>query len=194
MNMVETVLRFAKAYAEFVLRHTNLSRVLALNALYAAWVILIMPVAANIISQVSGPRPLDLSFAYSASDAFSRIAQFDSSGRQAYMVFLATADVIYPIIYTATLSFTAALLVKKLALEPRRARSLISLPLIIFVFDILENFSISMLLWSYPVKIVSLAWAASAFTTLKWVLVAFVIVVIVVLLLRVIAMNIRALK
>ncbi len=194
MNMAETVLRFAKAYPEFVLRHTNLSRVLALNALYVVWVALVMPFAANIISQANGPRPLDLSFAYSASDAFSRIAQFDGAGRQGYMVFLGTADVIYPIIYTVTLSFTAAYLAKKLALEPRRAGSLISLPLIIFVFDILENFSISMLLWSFPVKIVPLAWAASAFTTLKWVFVALVIAMILVLLLRVIAVNIRALK
>ncbi len=150
------------------MKHTSLKWVFVLNALYIFWIAVAMPYLAASFSSANAPGPLDLSFAYSAREAFDRIAQFGDAGRHNYMVFLLTADVIYPLIYTASLSFTIAFLGRKAALSKHRASLFTTLPAVVFIFDICENISISSLLWSFPAKIVPLAWAASIFTTLKW--------------------------
>ncbi|MEE9433748.1 MAG: hypothetical protein V3V15_05880 [Sphingorhabdus sp.] len=161
-------MKVAKSYSDFILKHAGLKWLLALNALYVFWIAAMMPFLAASFSSADAPGPLDLSFAYSASEAFDRVAQFGAAGRHNYMVFLLTADVIYPVIYTATLSFTIAFLAKKAAIAEHLTRLLTALPVIVFMLDICENISISSLLWSFPAKIVPLAWAASIFTSLKW--------------------------
>ncbi len=150
-----------------------------------------MPYLAASFSSANAPGPLDLSFAYSASEAFDRIAQFGDAGRHNYMIFLLTADVIYPVIYTASLSFTIAYLSRKAALSEYLAGLFTALPVVIFIFDICENISISSLLWSFPAKIVPLAWAASIFTSLKWTSVAIAVAVALILLVLAVARSLR---
>ena len=180
-----------KSYSAFVMKHTSLKWVFVLNALYILWIAVVMPYFAASFSSVNAPGPLDLSFAYSAREAFDRIAQFGDAGRRNYMAFLLTADVIYPVIYTASLSFTIAFLSRKAALLEYLGGLLTALPVVVFIFDICENISISSLLWSFPAKIVPLAWAASIFTSLKWTSVAIAVAVALILLVLAVARSLR---
>ena len=148
-----TVKRFVAA---FVLN--NLIRFVAMPWFHSRW----MP--------DGSPGPLDLKFAYSASEAAAQIHAFTDAGRAGYRMFLLTIDVIYPIAYTVTFVWAIALL----KLQTRWEKTTIfALPAVAaFGFDILENMTISLMLTVYPDQPAALSWMASIFTTLKWLCVA----------------------
>ena len=112
------------------------------------------------------PGPLDLKFAYSAQDAAEQIQAFTDSGRAGYRLFLLTIDVIYPIAYTLMFMWAIALL----QLRTRREKSMLPVApaLAAFVFDIMENVTISLMLTLHPDQPDALGWIASLFTTMKW--------------------------
>lgn len=112
------------------------------------------------------PDPLDLKFAYSASEAAAQIRAFTDAGRAGYRMFLLTVDVIYPIAYTVTFVWAIALL----KLQSRWEKSTIAVrpAVAAFGFDMLENMTISWMLTVYPEQPATLGWMASIFTTLKW--------------------------
>ena len=112
------------------------------------------------------PGPLDLKFAYSAQDAAEQIQAFTDSGRAGYRLFLLTIDVIYPIAYTLMFMWAIALL----QLRTRREKSMLPVApaLAAFVFDIMENVTISLMLTLHPDQPDVLGWISSLFTTMKW--------------------------
>ncbi len=120
------------------------------------------------------PGPLDLKFAYTASEAAAQIARFDDAGRLGYRLFLLTVDIVYPVAYGLALVWAIALLKQRTRWE----KSL--LPVIpavaAFACDILENLTVSTLLTIYPLQPDMIGWMASIFTTLKWTFVAVSIV------------------
>ena len=112
--------------------------------------------------------PLDLMFAYTPTEAFAHIAALGDEGRLAYRLFLVTADFAYPISYTLLFAWLIVMLKRKTRWEGSRLP--VMLPLLVFGFDMLENTSVVALLFAYPSQPVSLALAASIFTTLKWIM------------------------
>lgn len=130
----------------------------------------IMPNVRYFIPALAGaPGPLDLMFAYTPVVAFERIAAYGPEGRIAYAILSLSADVVYPIVYTVAFGILITVLARVVFSSRSSMRRLNLLPVGIFFFDMCENASIVTLLMIYPAQPVALGWAASAFTTIKWI-------------------------
>lgn len=164
-----------RCYARWVDGYARGKPLLVLGILYLFWVTVVMTAFGTMIAGADAPGPLDLMFAYTADEAFARIAEFSESGRVRYLAFLLTADLVYSYIYTATLSVIAAMLARAAALAADRKAWLIALPLLVFALDLLENVTIAALLLTAAERHYPLAWAASVFTTAKWLAAAVVL-------------------
>lgn len=134
----------------------------------------VMPRLGAQVMNTPGAGPLDLMFAYSPAQAFATLGAFSGEGRDAYRLFLLTADVAYPITYTLFFAWSIALLsrTKRWA----GGRWLLMPPLLLFAFDMAENTAIVTLLSVHPAQPAWLALIASLCTTLKWIFAAITIV------------------
>ena len=145
-------------------------------SLYVLFGFGVMPNLRGAIPALSdAPGPLDLMFAYTPAAAFDRIAAYGPEGRAAYALMSLSVDVIYPIIYTLAFAILITFLSRYLFPAGRAVLRLNLLPVGIFFFDMLENASIVTLLMVYPAQPTALGWAASTFTTVKWVFAGFTI-------------------
>lgn|GEM_PF-1529781 len=110
---------------------------------------------------------LDLKFAYSANEAINTIASLGETARIGYRLFAVTVDFVWPIGYTLLFAWIIALLKRKTKWETALWPFY---PLIfMFGFDLLENWSVALMVTLFPYQPALLAWAASAFTTIKWI-------------------------
>lgn len=127
----------------------------------------VMESAASETSLTQKAMPLDLRFAYTPTDVRELFGELGPSGLDAYAHFLMSYDVIYPISYLLMIGWAIALLLRK-----RPSRLILVAPGI-FVFDMFENLTIVAMAWLQPEFWDGLAIAASAFTSIKWILVVF---------------------
>ncbi len=118
------------------------------------------------------PPPLDLDFAYSANEAFARIAAYGEQGRSAAPWFIFSGDLIYPIAYTLCFAVLLSLLARPLAAQRPKLMRLNLLPVAVFIADMLENSAITLMMQVYPTQPFWLGAMASMSTTMKWLLVA----------------------
>ena len=129
-------------------------------------------------------QPLDLLFSYTPQQAYDLVAGYGES-REAYAYISLTAESAYPVVYTALFMVLITLLAKTLWPDKPARHRLALVPLFAFVFDLIENYNIRKMLYSYPERLDEVAETASTFTSLKWssVFVIFAIIVILVVLL-----------
>lgn len=135
----------------------------------------VMPRLGAQVMNTPGAGPLDLMFAYSPAQAFATLGAFSDAGRDAYRLFLLTADIAYPITYTLFFAWSIVLLSRTTRWAGTRW-PLLS-PLLLFGFDMAENTGIVSLLGVYPAQPAWLALLTSLCTTLKWICVAITIVI-----------------
>ena len=115
-------------------------------------------------------NPLDLQYFYSAEEAYHTLDQLQEAERKQYFITECTLDLIYPIIYTTMLCFAILLLFKN--------QTLARLPLIITLFDYLENTGIMILLKKYPQRVEVLANITGFLSGMKWLFVLLVSVIV----------------
>lgn len=109
---------------------------------------------------------LDLKFAYSASDAAATIANLGDSARAGYRLFALTVDLIWPIAYTLQFAWIIALIKRNTQFE---VAAWPFYPIILmFILDLLENWTVALQITIFPSQINALGWASSTFTTCKW--------------------------
>lgn len=147
----------------------SLKLALFLVGVVVVFVMFIMPSLAG----KEGAVPIDLQFAYTPEQAYELIDSYSDEVRSTYAFGEMTVDVVYPIAYTLLLSVTLMLL------YPQNWK-LAWLPYVIFASDMLENTGIVTMLYSYPAKLITVAWITSGFSTIKWSLVLLVLVIILV--------------
>ena len=129
---------------------------------------LIFPILLAAVTQNSGVGLPDNQFYFTPVQFFERLQDYGENGRQAYLIMLATADIIYPLLFTIFLSFSITLALKQsfpLASPIRRTQLF---PLSMLLFSYIENLSLALLINLYPSQPIWLAWFASANNTLKW--------------------------
>ena len=121
--------------------------------------------------------PLDLSFAYSSQEAYAFLSNMSEKERDVYFFSEIFVDFPYAIIYT----FVYLLLVYRLSsnLSASKNKYFLAVPLLIGFFDVLENLFIIFILKFYPIKLYSLSFMASIFTSCKWIFAILTFVVIV---------------
>ena len=114
-------------------------------------------------------KPLDLYFSYSPDQVYTYLATLGAQGRENYTRMLLTSDMAFPVIYSLALSTALLLVLRKLL--PLGSAWLCLFPFLIVIADWLENLSLVMIMRKFPEQSDKIVAFASAFTSMKWVLV-----------------------
>jgi hypothetical protein len=113
---------------------------------------------------------LDTWLGYTAQQAQALAAQYSPAARSYYATTELTLDLAFPLVYSAWLLITLSSIRRMLALHSGWSVWAWQLPYAVLAADLLENTAIAILFWGYPTQLASVAWAASLFSALKWLL------------------------
>jgi hypothetical protein len=161
-----------KRFADFVFEKVSGKLALAFTLLYIIAGVAMMQWGEQQIRNYSGGksiRILDLSFTgYSPEEVNTWLSEYTPEARKFAATFNATADSVYPVLYTAMLTFLLAWVYKN-RIEPNSpVRYMVLLPLLMMLLDFAENFHIISMLKLYPEIPAEIVKAGSVFTILKW--------------------------
>ena len=115
-----------------------------------------------------GTGPIDLLFFYTPEKVYSMIDAYGEAGRALYRTIELTTDIVYPIVYTLFFSLAITWLFQRGLDKDHKFQRLNIVPFGAWLFDLLENLSIVIMLSSYPSQPGILAWIATVFTMIKW--------------------------
>ena len=115
-------------------------------------------------------KPLDLYLSYSPDQAYDYLRGLGENGRIAYARMALTTDLLFPVVYSLTLTVALAIAVRRVLPPYSRLQDLRFLPFLIVLADWCENLSLAVVIHAFPDRLDAIATAASAFTSLKWAL------------------------
>lgn len=111
---------------------------------------------------------LDGNLFYSAAKASAAVDAMGHAGRQAYLLFYTTFDLVFPIAYSFALAVTLAVIFRSAFAADSWIQRLSLLPFLAGMFDYLENITIASMLIRYPSPTPVAAALAGWFTLIKW--------------------------
>lgn len=161
-------------------RISNIKTLLAAIAVYLVFGAYVMPTGAKTFTAKAGQQVeiLDLQFNYTPAKARQIIDLYSTEARAYAVKFGLIADTLYPLAYTFLFLIITSLIFKNLKDKGIDTGSLHLFPLVIVPVDYLENISIANLLLKYPHLTDNEIRVASFFTSLKWCLVAGLVLII----------------
>ena len=116
-------------------------------------------------------QSIDTSFFYTPTQLYQIIASYSRETRLLYIYQRFTFDLVFPIIYGSFVVVTIFYLTQN---KKDKLNKLLRLfPILAVTFDLLENITVSLLMYLYPTTIIFVAFIASIFTTLKWLTLSF---------------------
>lgn len=147
--------------------------VIALLA-YALWGGLVMTKGMQHIQDLCGQKVeiLDLQFHSSPENTRAILGSYTAEAKQFGMVFGLVFDTIYPLVYGFLFIVTGCLVFRKRKEQHPWLFYLPLLPLLIIFVDYAENINIASLLYTFPSVSDIRINITSAFSSLKWILVA----------------------
>src|SRR5688572_24043403 len=167
----------------------NLSQTLHKNA--RGWLVLIflageiffnavyLPgVQAELQEFSGGNGPIDLQLFYTPAKVYSMVDSYGEEGRAFYLMHELTIDVIYPVVYTLFFALLITWLFQRGFAQGSKMQKLNVVPFGAFLFDMLENVCIVIMLTAHPGQPVIVAWLGTIFTVIKWLFAAATIVLI----------------
>ena len=157
----------------------NIYHVLLVLFIFAIFTATILPSEAIRGVEAGLTQSIDTSILYSVEDLYLIISGYTREVRLAYIYQRFTFDLIWPLVYGAFIVVTTTYLLIKIKIK--RINSLIYFPLAAVGFDFLENISVSILMFIYPLRINVIALMASLFTTLKWITLSYSFIQIIIL-------------
>jgi hypothetical protein len=123
----------------------------------------------------NNPPLLDVRYWYAPADVKALFDKLGQDGLSFYALTEVTLDLAFPFIYGGLL----LILIYRL-LEPKPARILLLVPLVGMISDLLENFSIALMAWTYTGGAPGFASFATVFTLTKNSLVRLALVIVLV--------------
>lgn len=137
------------------------------------FMIFVLPAQASDAASESGSeRSPDTSFLYSPDDLYQMAEDYGENGRRAYIRARWTFDLVFPLVYTAFLTFGISWFVQRLSGWGEAWKLTALLPLLGGIFDLLENSATSLAMAAYPARPGWILLSASIFTPVKWVFVS----------------------
>lgn len=127
---------------------------------------------------------LDLSPGFSPDLAYDTMHSYGVHGRKGVLIITGVVDMIYPLIYSMLLMFVMSRLKSFAPKFLNEIKQFFLIPLLIFLFDFLENISILTMIKLFPNRNDPISLAASFFGMLKWSFVLLCILIILVLTFR----------
>ncbi|MCJ7718188.1 MAG: hypothetical protein MUO54_16940, partial [Anaerolineales bacterium] len=132
--------------------------------------ILVLPSQAEASIEHTGSSTApDTSLYYSAEDLYKMVENYGPEGRRAYISARWTFDLIFPLVYVSFLAMGISWFSKQLIFTSKAWNLVNLLPLLSGILDYLENSATSLVMYLYPIQLMSAAFLASIFTLLKWV-------------------------
>ncbi len=104
---------------------------------------------------------------YTPGRLFRVMGEMGETGRQFYALSEVSADFTYPLVYTPLLMILLAMVLPRAFPASRLLLWMVRLPLVICMFDFLENGGLFNLLITYPAQSVPIAWITAVFTLVK---------------------------
>lgn len=158
ITLSNTLQKYAKGWLILIL--------LALDILFNA--VILPRTQARLETSSGGTGPIDLQFFYTPEKVYGMVAAYGEAGRAAYRTFELTGDIIYPIVYTLLFSLLITWLFQRGFATDSAMQRLNVIPFGAFIFDLLENLCIVLMLSLYPSTPATIAWLATIFTMIKW--------------------------
>ncbi len=166
--------------AKYICQKVN-GRLLGLAALiYIGVAAFIMRPGALKVQSIAGKRLeiLDLQWHFTPEKAALLLENYTPEARQAAANFTATADAVYPLVYTFFLVVLLGLLYKSDLKEHPSWCYVPLMPFWVMLFDYAENFCIIYILRHFPDYPQSIAFVGGWFTSFKWLSLFFVLALI----------------
>ncbi len=141
---------------------------------YALWGGLVMTKGMQHIQDLCGQKVeiLDLQFHSSPENTRAILNSYTAEAKQFWMIFGLVFDTIYPLVYGFLFIVAGCLIYKRKKDQNAWLFYLPLLPLLIIFVDYAENINIASLLYTYPSVSDIRINITSAFSSLKWILVA----------------------
>lgn len=114
----------------------------------------------------------DLSFYYTSEQLYEMAEAYGEEGRDAYIQARFTFDLIWPIVYTLSLTTAISWLFVRSIPTYSNLRNMNLIPILGMIFDYMENIATSLVMLRYPEKIAGITTIAPVFTLLKWFLIS----------------------
>ncbi len=115
-----------------------------------------------------GNGPIDLLFFYTPDTVYSMVDSYGEEGRAYYRLHELTIDVIYPIVYTLFFTFLITWLFRRGYPPASGMHKYNVVPFGAFLFDMLENICIVIMLSVHPSQPALVAWLGTIITMIKW--------------------------
>ena len=129
----------------------------------------VFPTFSRILSIPEGAEKIDTQTYYSSEKLYQVISKLDKTARRGYAISHMTADIIFPVVYTFLFGMMISITFRMIFPEGSWFKYLNLMPVGLFVFDIIENTLLSVLLLSYPERYEFLAFTAGVVTFIKWI-------------------------
>lgn len=136
--------------------------------IFICFVIFILPSEAQKSTDLGLLVSPDTLFYYSATRLYEIAQSYGMIGRQFYVRQRFTFDLIWPLIYTAFLFFTTLYFTFKLN-RISFAKFFLSFSILAFIFDLLENITLSIVMTRFPKQTFLLDHLAGFMTSAKWI-------------------------
>jgi hypothetical protein len=107
------------------------------------------------------------------------IASYGDAGRAAYRTTELTTDILFPIAYTLLMALSISWLFQRAFDKGSAAQYLNLAPVGAWLFDLLENIGVVIMLSSFPTQSFLAAFLTSVFSGLKWVFVFFSLILLI---------------
>lgn len=141
-------------------------------AVFVFFLVWVLPRQAQAIEQERADMASpDGSFLYSAQDIYNMADNYGPEGRADYIRERFTFDLIWPAAYMVFLSTSLSWLFRRLQSDRDWLRILNLVPVLGGLLDYLENVAAAIVMWRFPMRLDAIAWLASLFTPLKWVMI-----------------------
>jgi hypothetical protein len=122
---------------------------------------------------------IDAQFSYSPQQVYQMEAAYGPEGRPLYILTTLIADTLFPLDYALLMGIFIVLTYRVAFPAFGLVRTLVWLPVVTALMDLLENTGIMLLLATFPQQVSLLAQATSFFTSLKWIFLSLSLVLVV---------------
>jgi hypothetical protein len=128
--------------------------------------------AADSAKQTGNERSPDLTFFYTPDDLYQMAEEYGDDGRQAYIQSRWTFDLIFPLVYSAYLTFGISWFIQRLDGWADGWKLTNLLPLLGGIFDLLENSGATVVMSIFPNRSEFALIFTSIVSPIKWILVS----------------------
>ena len=156
-------------------RVSNWKFLLSLAILYVLFSTILLKNAEEKINSLAGEEigVIDLQIGFNPQKTLTMVESYGDRARDYYAFVEMTLDIAYPIIYTLMLTIILGLVYRK----SKRWQFRLS-PLLILVFDLIENLNIVILLKTFPSQNMAIAQLVEFFKLLKFLTLAIIVLII----------------